>query len=399
MVPPVLLAALVLLAPSTGDRLAGPWRAALDLAGGELRFGVEISPTLEGWTGRLCNGAECQPFSGLRRSGDSVVFELGDYAASISAVIRGDSLVGSYHNVGRRGPRTIPFRAARGQWERRTAPATVIGRWDAWFQGSVESTPRVLEFRNGPRGLEGTVISNSGDYGAFGGQLEGDSIALAHFDGSFVYLLTAHLEGDTLRGTFHAGLRSQTPFVAVRTTGRRHLTPPTEVTRADTAGPFTFEFPDLEGHPLRADAERFRGKVVLVEIFGTWCPTCHDAAESLVQLYRRYRGRGLEIVGIAFEVTGDSATDGALVRRYRDKFGIEYPLLLGGISETETVQAALPQLDGFTAYPTIVFLGRDGRVRRVHAGFYGRATGAQHQALVREFQREVERLLAERGPS
>jgi thiol-disulfide isomerase/thioredoxin len=251
----------------------------------------------------------------------------------------------------------------------------------------------VFELRNGPAGLEGTIISNSGDYGHFAGRVRGDSFALAHFDGSFVYLLTGKLDGDTLRGLFHAGLRTQTPWVAVRSTGRKHLTPPTEVTAADTSGPFRFAFPDLDGRIVTERDPRFQGKVVLVDVFGTWCPTCHDAAPTLARLWRKYHARGLEIVGLAYEVTGDSAVDGRQLRRYREKFGLPFPILLAGINDTEAAAASLPQLEGFTAFPTTIFLGRDGRVRRVHAGFYGPATGAQHDRLTAEFEREIERLL------
>lgn len=375
----------------------GAWRAALDLAGGELRFSMAVARETGGWSGELCNGGDCRPFSHIRQEGDSLVFELADYAAAITALARGDSLVGWYRNVGRRGPRTIPFRAARGQWPAVRAPARLLGDWDAFFQGTVEATPRVLRFVNGRRGLEGTVISNSGDYGRFWGGVVGDSFAIAHFDGSFVYLLAGRQTGDTLRGTFHAGLRSQTPFVAVRSSGRPHLTPPTEVVRADPSGALQFSFPDLDGNPVSSADPRFQGKVVLVDIFGTWCPTCHDAAPALVQLYRDYHARGLEVVGLAFEAIGDTAIDAPLVRRYRDKFGIPFPLLLAGVSDQDAVSAALPQLHGAIAFPTTVFLGRDGRVRRIHAGFYGPATGSQHQAVVREFRREVERLLGEKS--
>lgn len=392
----MIAAALFLVAAGAHPDLSGPWRAALDLAGGTLEFHLQF--TADGG-GTLCNGPSCEPFSAVRWEGDSLVLELGDYAASIAAVARGDSLIGRYHNVGRRGPRTIPFRAARGGWHGTAADAALLGKWDAWFLSGFDQSPRVLEFRNGALGLEGAVITNSGDYGLFAGGAVGDSFAIAHFDGSFVYLLAGRLHGDTLRGTFHAGLRSRTDFVATRSTGAPHLTPPTEVTRADTSGPLTGTFPDLEGRPVALDGAAFRGKVVLVDLFGTWCPTCHEAAPALVQLYRDYHARGLEIVGVAFEVTGDSAQDAPLVRRYRDKFGIPFPLLLGGVSETDAVSAVFPQLDGFTAYPTTLFVGRDGRVRRVHAGFYGPATGPAHAALVAEFRREVERLLAEPPPS
>lgn len=379
--------------PLIAQSQAGSWRAALDLAGGALRFGLELEGAAGAWKGRLCNGDRCGPFSAVRVRGDSVTLELADYAAAIHARLAGDSLTGDYRNVGSRGPRIIPFRAARGAWPAEPGPAALVGRWDAAFFGDWGTSPRVFELRNGRRGLEGTIISNSGDFGHFWGRAHADSFSIAHFDGSFVYLLTGRLEGDTLRGTFHAGLRTQTPWQAVRSTGRPHLKPPTEVTRADTAAPFRFAFPDLGGRVVTQDDPRFRGKVVLVDIFGSWCPTCHDAAPTLVRLWRKYHGRGLEIVGLSYEVTGDTAVDAPLVRRYRDKFDIPFPLLLAGISDAQEAAATLPQLEGFGAFPTTIFLGRDGKVKRVHAGFYGPATGERHRQLVAEFEREVEKLL------
>jgi thiol-disulfide isomerase/thioredoxin len=391
------IGALSTLALAIAPSPAGPWRAVLDLEGGTLQFGLEISRGASGLLASLCNGRRCQPLSMVSVRGDSVVLQIPDYAATISARLDGDSLTGTYQNVGNRGPRVIPFRASRGRWPRTAGPSTLVGRWDATFFSDFGSSPRVFELRNGPQGLEGTMISNTGDYGHFAGQVVGDSFALAHFDGSFVYLLTGALHGDTLRGVFHAGLRTRTPWIAVRSTGARHLKTPTEITTADTTARFHFAFPDLEGRMVTERDPRFRGKVVMVDIFGSWCPTCHDAAPVLVRLYRKYHGRGLEIVGLAYEVTGDSAVDGRQVRIYRRKFGIPFPLLLAGVNDTEAAGATLPQLRGFTSFPTTVFLGRDGRVRLVHAGFYGPATGAQHERLVREFEREIERLLGEGG--
>jgi len=379
--------------------LAGPWRGTLDLAGGTLKFGVEIAGTGTTLSGKLCNGQQCNAFSKVRADGDSVHFELADFAASITAVVRGDSLVGEYRNVGNRGPRIIPFRASRGRWPVSPAPAWLAGQWYAQFHGTVGDSPRIFEFRNGPAGLEGTIIGNSGDYSHFWGEATKDSFALSRFDGSFVYLLRGRLVGDTLRGTFHAGLKGQTAFDAVRANGPSPLTPPSEVTRADTTGPFRFAFRDVNGVLVQSDDPRFRGKVVVVDAFGTWCPTCHEAAPALVELYNTRHAQGLEVVGLAYEVSGDTAVDGALVRRYRDKFDIPFPLLLAGINDTDAAAATLPQLQGFTAFPTTIFIGRDGRVRQVHAGFYGPATGAQHGALIAEFQREVDRLLAEPVPS
>ena len=390
-----LAAALLLTSPTESP--VGEWKAVLDLAGGELEFALRVTGAAEKLEGTLCNGRVCQPLSAVRQRGDSLVLEMADYAATIEAEVRGDSLAGAYRNVGNRGPRTIPFRAARGRWPAKAAPARWLGKWDATYYGDWGTSPRMIELRNGAAGLEGTIISNSGDYGHFAGRVTGDSFALAHFDGSFVYLLTGTLDGDTLRGVFHAGLRTQTPWTAVRSTGRPHLKAPTEVTSADTSGPFRFAFPDLDGRVVTDRDPRFRGKVVLVDVFGTWCPTCHDAAPALARLYRKYHARGLEIVGLAYEVTGDSAVDARQLRRYRDKFDLPFTILLAGVNDTDAAAATLPQLEGFTAFPTTIFLGRDGRVRRVHAGFYGPATGPQHARVVAEFEREIERLLGEKG--
>lgn len=393
---------LLLLASLTQSQdhgIIGHWRAVVDQAGGPLRFNIEIETGRAGFTGRLCNGPSCDAFSAIRPVADSILLDLGDYDASITAVQRGDSLVGYYRNVGNRGPRVIPFRAARGQWPAEPASERLTGSWDATFHYPTRTSPRVVRLHNGPGGIEAAFITNTGDYGQFwGSATPRDSVDIGRFDGTFVYRLTGRLVGDTLRGTFHAGLSTQTPFTAVRSTGARHLTPPLEVTSADTTNPFRFAFPDLEGHEVTERDPRLVGKVVMVDIFGSWCTTCHDAAPTLVRLYEEYRPRGLEIVGLAYEVTGDSAVDNRLVRRFRDKFGITWPLLLAGINLSEATAATLPQLKGFTAYPTTVFLGRDGRIRRVHAGFIGPAGGELHDNQVAEFRRYLEELLAEPAP-
>ncbi|MEP7324425.1 MAG: hypothetical protein ABI836_00630, partial [Gemmatimonadota bacterium] len=271
--PLLALLSLMIPAPVAAQQVDGPWRGVLDIDGGPLRFSLYI----RGHSGNLCNGDACNRVTRVNARGDSVLIEIADYAATITAHRQGDSLIGSYRNVGNRGPRVIPFRAERGEWLVEPAPKWIEGRWDAWFVQDGRQSPRVFEFRNGEKGLEGTVLSNTGDYGLFWGHAVADSFSMGHFDGSFVYMLTGRLDGDTLRGLFHAGLRTQTPWVAVRSTGQPHLKPPTEITGADTSSAFRFSFPDLHGHLVTQDDARFRNKVLLVDIFGTWCPTCHDA--------------------------------------------------------------------------------------------------------------------------
>lgn len=380
-------------APQAG--VEGRWRAVLDLAGGALPFELDIAPERGRMMASICNGARCADQAIVTVDGHSVHFDIADYAATITAQRKGDSLIGSYQNVGRNGPRTIPFRASRGAWSRTPAPERLLGSWDAWYITDQRRSPRVLQFRAGGDGIEAAVTSNTGDLGLFFGGGTVDSFSVARFDGVSVYLLVGRLSGDTLRGIFHAGLRTQTPFVAVRSSGAPHLTAPAALTSADTTNPFQFAFRDLDGRLVTQDDPRLKGKVVLVDIFGSWCVTCHEATPDLLDLHRRYAARGFEILGLGYEVTGDSTKDNPQIRRFREKFAIPWPLLHAGASIVEETAASLPQLKGFTAYPTTLFLGKDGRIRAVYAGFRGPATGIQHTRQLEDYRRIIEALLGE----
>ena len=399
---PALFLLLILVgcggAPDAGQGgLSGSWRAQVDLAGGPLRFHMELNAAGDS-SGTLCNAGTCDALSAVRAlPGDSVLLEMGDYAAAIRAHVTADSLVGFYRNVGNRGPRTIPFRAARGTWPIEPPAASLLGRWDAIFTPDATPSPRVLEFRETERGLEGTVISNTGDSGLYWGGASDEGFVMSHFDGSFIYMLTGGLDGDTLRGVFHAGATSQRPFVAVRSTGAPHLRDPNELVTVDATTAFEWDFPDLDGNFVSNNDERFQGKVVIVEIFGTWCPTCHDSAPTMVKLYDMFHDRGLEIVGLSYEVTGDPAIDGPLVERFGEKFGIEYPLLLAGVNDDDSPGETQPQLSGPIAFPTAIFIDPSGQVRRVHSGFFGPALGEVHEELEQELIEFTEQLLQEAG--
>ncbi len=141
-----------------------------------------------------------------------------------------------------------------------------------------------------------------------------------------------------------------------------------------------------------ADA-RFKNKVVIVTISGSWCPNCHDEAPVLVDLYNRYHAQGLEIVMLGFEYTGILDRDREQLRRFAARYHIEFPVLLAGTTEPGEVARKLPQLENFGAFPTGIFIGRDGRVKEIHAGFEGPATGERFLQLKARLDALVRRLL------
>jgi thiol-disulfide isomerase/thioredoxin len=140
--------------------------------------------------------------------------------------------------------------------------------------------------------------------------------------------------------------------------------------------------------------ERFRGKVLIVNITGSWCPNCHDEVPFLVELYRKYHAQGLEVVGLSFEEAAQLKNPTRL-RAFIKRYGVDYTVLLAG--EPKDAPDKLSQAANLNSFPTSFFLGRDGRVRSVHAGFPGRASGQFHEEAKAELIATVERLLAERA--
>jgi len=157
--------------------------------------------------------------------------------------------------------------------------------------------------------------------------------------------------------------------------------------------PFRFSYKDLNGTLVSNTDARFKGKVVLVSITGSWCPNCHDEAPFLTELYRTYHERGLEIVALGFE-EADQLKNPVRPRAFVKQFGIEYPFLLVG--EPEEASAKITQAENLNAFPTTFVLGKDGRVRTVHAGFASVATGSVHSESKRAMSTEIERLLTEK---
>ena len=128
----------------------------------------------------------------------------------------------------------------------------------------------------------------------------------------------------------------------------------------------TYTLQDLDGHQVPFDDDRFEGKVVLVDLWGTWCPPCLTEIPTFVDLQDRYRDEGLVIVGISFERMDNVLKRRALVRSYADRYGMNYLLLDGGT--IRRIADALPTIRNIGGLPVEILIDRDGRVLRTRNG-------------------------------
>ncbi|MFN9372506.1 MAG: TlpA family protein disulfide reductase [Planctomycetaceae bacterium] len=125
---------------------------------------------------------------------------------------------------------------------------------------------------------------------------------------------------------------------------------------------FNFELDDIGGKKVsKAD---FAGKVMIVDIWGTWCPPCRAEIPHFVELDKQFKEKGLQIVGLNKERSGDAEEAAKTVKDFCDENGVTYPCAL--ISD-----AVMEQVPDFQGFPTTLFIDHTGKVRLKVVGARG----------------------------
>ena len=386
----------------------GTWRAYLESPGGELPFEFRIvARNSVTWGGWLINGTEEIEIPSVKWNGNAFRFDIDYYDSVITATLEanGSQMRGHWERRGAEGKTTrMTFRAKLGRArrfprieEQSALPIerSVDGRWSVRFSSSDD--PAVAIFQRQPNDtIAGTFLTPTGDYRYLSGNLDGDRLRLSCFDGAHAFLFDARLQPDgTLTGDFWSRDAWHETWTA-RLDPEATLPDSFQMTRwTGNARLGDLAFPDVEGTRRSLVDPAFAGKARMIVVFGSWCPNCHDLTKYLVELDGRYRKRGLSILGLAFELTGDFKRDAKQVRTYVERQGISYPVLIAGASDKKKASAALPILDRVRAYPTTIFLDKAGEVRAIHTGFNGPATGSEHTKLRAQFEKLIEELLAQ----
>ncbi len=401
----LLAAALALAAcskPASRELQAGSYRATLELPGKKsVPFGLDVAQEETGKVLYVTNGDERIRLDEVTVAPDQLHARFPGYETTLSARVRGGELTGDVTLIHADGKvLQLPFTATLGEtW--RFYPdalpdnADFAGRWDVTFtDGTGRRTPGVAMFDQSFEDVTGTVLMPTDDQRFLAGEAHDEELRLSRFDGGAVVLYEAKLDakGDLVGETWSDRGGSQR-FVATRNPDAA-IDAAAFVSRLrNPAAPFTFAFKDLDGRTVSSSDPRFRDKVLLVTLAGSWCPNSHDEARLLVQLDRQYRSRGLAIVSLMFEQHADFKRAVAAVQRFRKAYGITYPTLIAGTADKSKAATVLPQLDAVLAYPTALFIDRAGRVRKIHTGFAGPATAVQHDLLAHEFESRIEELL------
>ncbi len=392
-----------------GDKFAtGIYRAVIRSPGGELPFLLQLEENAGKQRGWIINGSQKIEIPIVERTRNHFKLDITHY----DAVIELDVALSS---------RQIMF----GKWKKRTGTdeftqmdvsveqndgwlfkpnlkietdvvvyPPVAGRWAVRMGTGAE--PAVAVFKEvANKSVEGTMLTPSGDYGFLVGSYEFGLLRLSNFDGAHAFLFSATMQPDgTLKGDFWSGAKWHEAWMAKRD-DKAALPDGFTATKVNAnASLKELSFLDLDGKPRSMGEAGMLGKTTIVEVFGTWCPNCHDAAEMMTSLEKKYGAKGLKVIGLAFELTPDPVRSAKQVRAYQARHSAAFPVLLGGMKDKSVIPRVLPVIDGLKGYPTFLFVDGAGTVRSVYTGFSGPATGEEHERLRESFERVIEKLLS-----
>ena len=394
-----LVALFALPASARAQSLNGLWDATVIVNSVEIPFRLELSSTGTGAKGSFFNGDEKVTSTTGSFENGALALSFDEYETKLEATLKDGRLEGQYSRGTRGAP--YPFQAKRFTPVKVDAAnvPSIAGLWNVQVQSSKGESAWQLIVRQSGGEVSAAILRVDGDTGTLTGTFADGRFVLSHFSGARPLRVELTPQAD---GTLAVVQNKDNPLTAIRSEIARAkgLPEPSDPSRfttmRDPTEPLRFSFPDLSGRIVSNTDDRFRGKVVIVSISGSWCPNCHDEAPFLVELYRKYRDRGLEIVSLSFEEAAQLKNPTRL-RAFNKRYGIEYTVLLPG--EPRELAEKMPQAVNLNSFPTTFYLGRDGRVRGVHAGFPGAASGKFHQETKDEIAADVERLLNERVPT
>lgn len=383
------------------EDVTGEYRAVLESAGGGLAFPITINKSGDSLFAFTSNGADTVYYNEITLEEDSLIIGFDYYDSYLRGEVNLDgSLTGKWSRRAPDRKRSImPFRAEKGVSYRypQTSPGhyNFEGTWKATFKDEDGTFPAQGDFVSQPGGkLFGTFKKETGDYRFLEGFYTDSSFTLSTFDGAHAYLFKARLQPD---GSLKGDLWSRDDYHATWSAdkGEATLQNPLQISAEQAVGrTVEFSFPNLEGDTVKTSDTQFENKPMLVYLFGSWCPNCADEASMLRKIYaEEYSDTDLQIVGLAYEFTGNFENDAEMVNRYQNRFNIPWTLLVAGVNNKERAADTLPFLDSIVSFPTSIFVDRDHKIEAIHVGFNGPATGSTYFQEIQRFKNHINQII------
>lgn len=380
----------------------GSWRMQMDLGKKSLPFNFHLSQNQDQWKMMILNADEKIEVSQIEFQNDSLIIDLPVFESSFFLkIIDSIHLEGVWINYYKSDNYKIPVAAKFAENFRfipESSNKSILKLHQKYRVSFVEEDQNTFDaigiFSQTGNKLNGSFATETGDYRYLEGNVTKDSLFLSTFDGSHAFLFEARAKNDTLYGKFWSGTHYRASWTAFPDSTFELRNPDSLTFLKEGYDSFHFSLTDLNGDKVSLSDEKFKNKVVIVQIMGSWCPNCLDETKYLTQLYDQYHEEGLEIVALAFERTKSEEKALQNLKALKNRTNLNYPLLLGGSTKADSPEKVLPMLNHIMSYPTAIFIDKKGEVRKIHTGFYGPGTGKYYTDFTKETEAFVSQLLS-----
>jgi thiol-disulfide isomerase/thioredoxin len=334
---------------------------------------------------------------------DSFNFKMPVFDTEFRTQLVGDTLLtGLWINHTKKENNIISFTAKYGNKNRFDFPSQkhlsfYDGRWEVSFSpNTIDSSKAIGVFNHAINSsiIEGTFLTETGDYRYLEGTEHNGKLYLSCFDGSHAYLFLAENNGSEItKGDFYSGSAGYENWIAKRNE-KFELQDPESLTYLKNPNEqIAFSFYNAKNQKISLSDAKYKNKVVIIQIMGSWCPNCMDESTYLSKIYNQYNKKGLEIIALAYERTSDIEQAKINLARLTKRFNINYDILLTGLTGKEKAAESLPFLNKVMAFPTTIFLDRNHHIKSIYTGFSGPASGKAYEDYTVKTEKFIGELL------
>ena len=351
----------------------------------------------------ILNGNETIVLKSDRMIKDSLVLDFPSFDSYLVLKAGNKVLNGHWYNRNKKNY-SIPCRITYGYKHRFESPQLYLsnfipadfnGKWECDFE---PGTPSVYKasgiFQAKGNYVEGTFLTETGDYRFLEGNIIRDNLYLSCFDGSHAFLFTGHLVDGNIYGKFYSGKHWQSDWTAVRN-DKFELTSPDSLTYLVSKDKFSFSLKDLEGNDFNFPQEKFNNKVTIIQIMGTWCPNGMDETRYFKELYDKYHSSGLEVISVGYEVGDDFNQQSQKIITLKERYDLQFTFLVGGSANKGLAASQFSMLNNIISFPTAIIIDKSGNVKKIHTGFNGPGTGEYYTEYTQTTEELIRTLLSE----
>lgn len=384
---------------TTGQILKpGVWRGQIQYKAIDVPFTFEISYPNGGEvpTVTLINAKERIVLDKAYKDGDSLVIPLTPFDIEIKTAITAMEMNGFYMKYYRDS--TYPFQASYGKkrFQKQTIKREPFlpPKMKVTLSPNGKKEGAISLFKKEGINVSGTFLTEVSDYRYFEGILDGDSLMLSSFDGAHAFMILGKYREGQWQGKMIYDSEYEEDWVA-SVDSDFSLRNPFKI--IDLEGKKQQPFLDLvaAGNPKGTLVpSKYAGKVLVIQIFGTWCPNSLDQTKYLVK-WAKNKSDEVEIVASSYEANYSQEYGLNRINDYVEANKIPYEVFLGGKLSKVSAAVPYPFMNKIEAFPTLVIIDKKGFARHVVSYFNGPATGQYYQEFDKRFNEIIDALVEE----